>query len=79
MQRQTLASAFSAALKTAQTPSRPPRPDCNGVPSPSLLNALKNSTTRMDQIIQRRIGAQTESGEVSQESRRAGNPPPSGD
>lgn len=79
MQRQTLASAFSAALKTVQAPSVPSRPDCNGVPSPSLLNAIKNSTTRMDQIIQRRIGAQTEPGEVSKESRRAGNPPPSGD
>ena len=56
MPQQSLASALRAALKQTQTESvaLDKSPDL-------LLNAIKNSTTSMDQIVQRRIGMQRES------------------
>ena len=71
MQKESLASALRAALKKPQT-------DCavriNA--SPLLLNAIKNSTTRMDQIVQRRIGVQGNPSTDQEKSRQAGNATP---
>jgi hypothetical protein len=59
----------SAALETA-APSTPDRQAGKDVSPPSLIDALKNSTTRKDQIIQRRIGTLTEPDEISTRSRQ---------
>ena len=55
MQRQTLASALDAALKRRQPQTSKVREA-----SSTLLAALERSATRMDQIVQRRIGLNQE-------------------
>ncbi len=69
MQRPTRSTASIARGETA-APSAPVRRTVKGVSPSSLIDALKNSTTHNDQIIQRRIGAPTEPDEVSKESRQ---------
>ena len=59
MRQQTLYSAFTAALRSA---NRNQLASTN--PTPQLVNALMNSTTHMDQIVQRRIGLITSSPRV---------------
>ena len=51
MPQQTLAAALKAALKTNVTQESPRTPSS----ADWLVTALKNSTTRKDQIVQRRI------------------------
>lgn len=46
------------AGEEAAAPSTTVRRTGKSVPPPSLIDALKNSATHNDQIIQRRIGAQ---------------------
>jgi hypothetical protein len=60
MQRQTLASALNAALSRQQRQQKqPPMPKDHQKLS-CLVAALEQSATRMDQIIQRRIGLNQE-------------------
>ena len=56
MPRQSLASALCTALKKTQT-----APVALDKSPGLLLNAIKDSTTSMDQIVQRRIGVEAES------------------
>ena len=57
MQRQTLASALNAALKQrAQSPDIRETGQKTREASNFLLTALQSSATRMDKIVQRRIG-----------------------
>ena len=51
MPQQSLATALRAALQTRLT-----GPDTNNNRTSPLIKAIKNSTTRMDQIVLRRIG-----------------------
>jgi len=60
MQRQTLASAFNVAIDLRQQKKQSQAPKGNEK-SGSLVAALEQSTTRMDQIVQRRIGLTQES------------------
>jgi hypothetical protein len=69
VRRPFLAPTSIARLKTA-APSTSSRQNARGVSPYSLIDALKNSTTGKDQIIQRRIGARTEPDEISKESRK---------
>lgn len=69
MKQQSQDSTSSAALKTA-TPTTPTRRTGMDVSPSSLIDALKNSTTRNDQIIQRRIGARTEPDNICTNSRQ---------
>lgn len=69
MKKQSLESASVAAPKAAP-PSTPVRPAGDAAPPPSLIDALKNSATHKDQIIQRRIGAATEPETISTKSRQ---------
>ena len=59
MRQQSLYSAFTAALRSANC-----RQPASTNPTPLLVNALMNSTTHMDQIVQRRIGLVTSSPRV---------------
>ena len=54
MHQRTLAAALNAALKSRQAPSNVEHTGRNA----SLIEALRNSTTRKDQIVQRRIGSE---------------------
>lgn len=61
MKPQTLATAFAAALNRGAETPRPTdtaaaRPDPDLTADLRLLNALRNSATSRDQIVQRRIG-----------------------
>lgn len=57
----TLFTAFAAAqARTAVALRTPPRPETVVTDDMTLLNALRNSATGRDQIIQRRIGLFTE-------------------
>ena len=61
MKTQTLFTAF--AIAQTRTPDAPPAParfDPGPTDDSTLLNALRNSATDRDQIIQRRIGMITE-------------------
>ncbi len=69
MRRPSLAPAPVADARTA-APSTPARRTGKGVSPASLIEALRNSTTHNDQIIQRRIGTRTEQDEISKESRQ---------
>ena len=69
MQRPSRSSASVAGTKTTP-PSTSARRTDKGIPASSLIDALKNSTTHKDQIIQRRIGTQPEPGKVSTKSRQ---------
>jgi len=71
MQKKSLASALSAALAKPHG-----NPAARTDRSPLLLNAIKNSTTRMDQIVQRRIGLQSDLSTDLEKSRQAGNATP---
>jgi hypothetical protein len=71
MKKQSLEPAPSAAPKTAP-PSSPFRRTGDGALPPSLIEALKNSATHKDQIIQRRIGTATEPEKISTKSRQVG-------
>lgn len=57
MKTQTLFTAFAIAqTRTRGTPPAPARFDPGPIDETTLLNALRNSATDRDQIIQRRIG-----------------------
>ena len=57
MKTQTLFSAFALAqARNSDLPSPPARVDPGPADDSMLLNALRNSATNRDQIIQRRIG-----------------------
>ena len=71
MKKQSLESAPIAAPKAAP-PSTPVRRAGDDAPPPSLIDALKNSATHKDQIIQRRIGTATEPEKISTKSRQVG-------
>lgn len=57
MKTQTLFTAFTIAqMRTPGAPPAPARPNPGPADDTTLLNALRNSATDRDQIIQRRIG-----------------------
>lgn len=61
MPRQDLVAAFATALANRTPAPAKPRPATPAARTPvpddeTLLNALRNSTTGRDQIMQRRIG-----------------------
>ena len=61
MKTQTLFTAFAIAqMRTPDAPPVPPRFDPGPTDDTTLINALRNSATDRDQIIQRRIGMITE-------------------
>ncbi len=63
MQRETLESALNEALKQQQArlqETREAAPDAPPEQSSCLLKALLHSATRMDKIVQRRIGLEQE-------------------
>jgi len=62
-------SAPHADLNTT-TPSAPARRNGKDISHFSLIDALKNSATRNDQIIQCRIGTRTEPDDISKKSRK---------
>ena len=61
--KRTLVTALVAALENSRQPSRPPATDPKTGEPPggdTFLNALRNSATGRDQIMQRRLGALSE-------------------
>ena len=58
--KRNLVTALVAALENSRQPSRTPDAAPKSIEPPSgdtLLNALRNSATGRDQIMQRRLGA----------------------
>lgn len=68
MQRQTLASALNAAIKRQREKKKQTQTQTQTTKdhekSGSLVAALERSATRMDQIVQRRIGLNQEPTEI---------------
>jgi len=66
MQRQTLASALNAAIKRQREKKKQTQTQTtkDHEKSGSLVAALERSATRMDQIVQRRIGLNQEPTEI---------------
>ena len=56
MKTQTLFTAFAIAQTRSPAQPAPARFDPGPIDDTTLLNALRNSATDRDQIIQRRIG-----------------------
>lgn len=58
MSKRNLVTALAAALESGPSPGKPPVivSDVQQDPGDALLNALRNSATGRDQIMQRRLG-----------------------